>query len=163
MTIEEETREVSAGNALYIPSNKLHGIRNTGNEVLEYLTVNSPALDREYGNTLGPRSRIRDSVLSHGEAGYITVTGGFKKRGHENGMNPITSLSGQSLLCQVLLFHKRQGQLPGVGFAEAAAAGGVAAGPGQAGVQIDEVLVAFTPTYFLALRQLRQNFLLSPH
>jgi mannose-6-phosphate isomerase-like protein (cupin superfamily) len=54
MTIEEETREVSAGNVVYIPSNKLHGIMNTGNEVLEYLTANSPAFEREYEDRLWP-------------------------------------------------------------------------------------------------------------
>ncbi|HVN97705.1 MAG TPA: cupin domain-containing protein [Syntrophorhabdaceae bacterium] len=52
MTVEEETREVSAGNAVYIPSNKRHGIRNTGNEVLEYLTANSPAFEHDYETRL---------------------------------------------------------------------------------------------------------------
>jgi len=54
MTIEEETREVFAGNAVYIPSNKRHGIINTGNEVLEYLTANSPAFEQEYESRLWP-------------------------------------------------------------------------------------------------------------
>ncbi|MEW6668406.1 MAG: cupin domain-containing protein [Thermodesulfobacteriota bacterium] len=54
MTIEEETREVFAGTAVYIPSNKRHGIKNTGNEVLEYLTANSPAFEPEYESRLWP-------------------------------------------------------------------------------------------------------------
>jgi mannose-6-phosphate isomerase-like protein (cupin superfamily) len=52
MIIEEEAREVTAGSAVYIPPDKRHGIKNTGNEVLEYLTANSPVFDREYENTL---------------------------------------------------------------------------------------------------------------
>jgi mannose-6-phosphate isomerase-like protein (cupin superfamily) len=52
MIIEEETREVSAGSAVLIPSNKRHGIKNAGNEVLEYLTANSPAFEQEYENRL---------------------------------------------------------------------------------------------------------------
>jgi mannose-6-phosphate isomerase-like protein (cupin superfamily) len=54
VTIEEETREVFAGTAIYIPSNKRHGIKNTGNEVLEYLTANSPVFEQEYENRLWP-------------------------------------------------------------------------------------------------------------
>ena len=54
MIIEEETREISAGSAIYIPPDKRHGIKNTGDEVLEYLTANSPAFDREYESTLWP-------------------------------------------------------------------------------------------------------------
>jgi len=39
-----------------------------------------------------------------------------------------------------------------MGFVQAAAAGRVAAGPGEAGIQVDEVLVAFTPLDLFALR-----------
>jgi mannose-6-phosphate isomerase-like protein (cupin superfamily) len=52
MVIEEETREVTAGNSVYIPPNKRHGIQNTGDDVLEYLTVNSPAFSEDYENGL---------------------------------------------------------------------------------------------------------------
>ena len=52
MIIEEETREVRAGDAVYIPSNKKHGIKNIGNDLLEYLTANSPVFSRQYENTL---------------------------------------------------------------------------------------------------------------
>lgn len=54
MIIEEETKEVTAGDAVFIPSNKKHGIKNLGNEVLEYLTANSPLFSEEYENTLWP-------------------------------------------------------------------------------------------------------------
>jgi mannose-6-phosphate isomerase-like protein (cupin superfamily) len=52
--IEGETREISAGDAIYIPPGNRHGIRNTGDEVLEYLTANSPAFSTDYEDRLWP-------------------------------------------------------------------------------------------------------------
>ncbi len=40
--IEEEIKEVVEGDAIYIPSNQKHGIKNTGDTVLEYLSFNTP-------------------------------------------------------------------------------------------------------------------------
>jgi quercetin dioxygenase-like cupin family protein len=60
MIIEEETREVSAGDAIYIPSNRRHGIKNLGDGVLEYLTANSPVFGEQYENTLWPEDPVRD-------------------------------------------------------------------------------------------------------
>lgn len=40
LTINEETQEVSLGDAIYIPPNATHGIRNSGEETLEYLSIN---------------------------------------------------------------------------------------------------------------------------
>ncbi len=60
MIIEDETKEVSAGDAVYIPSSKKHGIKNIGNEVLAYLTANSPVFTREYENTLWPEDPGRN-------------------------------------------------------------------------------------------------------
>jgi len=54
MIIEEEMHEVCAGDAVYIPSNKKHGIKNLGDDVLEYLTANSPMFDEHYENNLWP-------------------------------------------------------------------------------------------------------------
>jgi mannose-6-phosphate isomerase-like protein (cupin superfamily) len=54
MIIEDETREVSPGDAIHIPSNKKHGIKNIGDEALEYLTANSPAFSKEYEKALWP-------------------------------------------------------------------------------------------------------------
>lgn len=54
MTIEDETREVHAGDAVHIPSNKRHGIKNIGETALEYLTANSPAFTKEYEDRLWP-------------------------------------------------------------------------------------------------------------
>jgi mannose-6-phosphate isomerase-like protein (cupin superfamily) len=56
--IEEEKKEVFAGSAVYIPPNKRHGIKNTGNGVLEYLTANSPAFDHDYEKTHWPSKPI---------------------------------------------------------------------------------------------------------
>jgi mannose-6-phosphate isomerase-like protein (cupin superfamily) len=58
MIIEDETREVSSGDAIYIPSNKKHGIKNIGDEVLEYVTANSPVFTREYEDALWPADPI---------------------------------------------------------------------------------------------------------
>jgi quercetin dioxygenase-like cupin family protein len=52
MIVEDETSEVSAGDAVYISSNKKHGIKNLGDDILEYLTANSPAFNEQYENTL---------------------------------------------------------------------------------------------------------------
>jgi len=54
MIIEEESREVFAGDAVYIPSNSNHGIKNIGNDVLEYLNANAPAFSDQYECSLWP-------------------------------------------------------------------------------------------------------------
>ena len=52
--IEDEEKIVGPGDAIYIPSNKKHGIKNIGDEVLEYLTANAPAFDPDYEKRLWP-------------------------------------------------------------------------------------------------------------
>ncbi len=54
MKIEREEKIVGPGDAIYIPSNREHGIKNIGAEVLEYLTANSPAFDPDYERKLWP-------------------------------------------------------------------------------------------------------------
>jgi mannose-6-phosphate isomerase-like protein (cupin superfamily) len=54
MMIEDEAREVYPGDAVHIPSNKRHGIKNIGDVPLEYLTANSPAFTKEYEDKLWP-------------------------------------------------------------------------------------------------------------
>jgi mannose-6-phosphate isomerase-like protein (cupin superfamily) len=54
MIIEGETRPVAPGDAVHIPSNNMHGIRNVGEGVLEYLTANAPAFAPEYEDRLWP-------------------------------------------------------------------------------------------------------------
>jgi mannose-6-phosphate isomerase-like protein (cupin superfamily) len=52
--IEDEVREVSAGIAVYIPPNRHHGIKNIGDDTLEYVTANSPAFSEAYEETHWP-------------------------------------------------------------------------------------------------------------
>jgi len=40
ITIDELSEEVKEGDAIFIPSNAIHGIKNTGNHTLTYLTAN---------------------------------------------------------------------------------------------------------------------------
>jgi quercetin dioxygenase-like cupin family protein len=54
MILENESREVSAGDAIFIASNLNHGIKNIGDEVLEYLTANTPAFSDQYESALWP-------------------------------------------------------------------------------------------------------------
>jgi mannose-6-phosphate isomerase-like protein (cupin superfamily) len=60
MIIEDETKEVFSGDAIYIPSNKQHGIKTLGDEALEYLTVNVPAFSKEYEDTHWPANPLND-------------------------------------------------------------------------------------------------------
>jgi mannose-6-phosphate isomerase-like protein (cupin superfamily) len=54
MLIENDREPVGPGDAIFIPSNKQHGIKNIGTEVLEYLTANTPAFDEIYEQKLWP-------------------------------------------------------------------------------------------------------------
>jgi mannose-6-phosphate isomerase-like protein (cupin superfamily) len=54
MIIEDECEPVQEGDAIYIPGNKKHGIKNTGTETLEYLTANTPSFSEEYEKRLWP-------------------------------------------------------------------------------------------------------------
>lgn len=54
MIIDDEREQVRAGDAIYVPSNKKHGIKNNGTETLEYLTANAPTFSEEYENRLWP-------------------------------------------------------------------------------------------------------------
>jgi quercetin dioxygenase-like cupin family protein len=65
MIIEEETNEVSAGDAVYIPSNKKHGIKNLGEDFLEYLTANSPVFSEQYENALWPSDSAHNKQSSN--------------------------------------------------------------------------------------------------
>jgi mannose-6-phosphate isomerase-like protein (cupin superfamily) len=58
MIIEGESKEVSEGDAIYIPPNHEHGIKNIGSTVLKYLTANSPVFSKEYEDSLWPGSPI---------------------------------------------------------------------------------------------------------
>ena len=59
MIIEEESKEVSAGDSVYIPSDSKHGIKNIGDGVLEYLTANSPVFSEQCVFILWPSIPIK--------------------------------------------------------------------------------------------------------
>jgi len=61
MVIENDSREVKAGDAVFIPSNSKHGIRNLGNEMLEYITANAPVFSKEYEAALWPAAPKKES------------------------------------------------------------------------------------------------------
>jgi len=58
MMIGDDKREVAAGDAIYIHGNSRHGIINTGDDELEYLTANSPAFDRDHEDRLWPEKPV---------------------------------------------------------------------------------------------------------
>ena len=47
MLVEEEERQVGSGDLIYIPSGAVHGLENTSEEVLTYISAATPALDAE--------------------------------------------------------------------------------------------------------------------
>ncbi|MGE5396677.1 MAG: cupin domain-containing protein [Chitinophagales bacterium] len=55
MTIDNEERQVFKGDAIYIPSNAVHGIKNNGEILMTYLTVNAPSFGLEYESSLWPK------------------------------------------------------------------------------------------------------------
>lgn len=58
MIIETEECQVAQGDAIYIPANAIHGIRNVGNKIMKYLTANTPAFDLDYESKLWPQKPI---------------------------------------------------------------------------------------------------------
>jgi mannose-6-phosphate isomerase-like protein (cupin superfamily) len=62
MIIEDESREVVAGDAVYISSNVKHGIKSMGDDVLEYLAANAPVFSEQYENTLWPAAPAKSKV-----------------------------------------------------------------------------------------------------
>src|SRR5829696_9340673 len=47
MLVGEEERQVGSGNLIYVPPGAVHGIENTSEEVLTYISAATPALDAE--------------------------------------------------------------------------------------------------------------------
>jgi mannose-6-phosphate isomerase-like protein (cupin superfamily) len=45
MHVDQESRTVSAGDCIFIPSNAMHGIDNTGDSVLSYISAATPAFN----------------------------------------------------------------------------------------------------------------------
>lgn len=45
MTVDDEEREVRAGDLIHVPPNAEHAIKNTGDGTLEYISAATPAFD----------------------------------------------------------------------------------------------------------------------
>jgi mannose-6-phosphate isomerase-like protein (cupin superfamily) len=56
MTIDNQTEEVEEGDAVFIPSNSSHGIKNIGNNRLTYLTANQ-AFGKQREKELWPEEK----------------------------------------------------------------------------------------------------------
>ena len=54
--IDDQTKEVKEGDAVFIPSNSTHGIKNIGNKKLTYLTANK-AFGKQRENELWPEEK----------------------------------------------------------------------------------------------------------
>lgn len=54
MIIDKEEQVVGEGDAIYVPSNLNHGIKNIGQVDLEYLTANTPSFGEIYEKRLWP-------------------------------------------------------------------------------------------------------------
>ena len=54
MTVGEETREVKAGDSIFVPSSTKHGLLNTGDGVLRYLSAGSPPFGAQAEADLWP-------------------------------------------------------------------------------------------------------------
>ena len=56
MFIDDQTKEVTEGDAVFIPSHATHGIKNIGNNTLTYLTANQ-AFGKQRENELWPEKK----------------------------------------------------------------------------------------------------------
>lgn len=63
MVVAGETRRVCAGDCVFIPSNDPHGLLNTGDEVLTYISAGSPVFGAEKEQELWPLPPSSDSPL----------------------------------------------------------------------------------------------------
>ena len=61
MFIDDQTKEVKEGDAVFIPSNATHGIKNIGNNTLTYVTANQ-AFGKRRENELWPEERSESDL-----------------------------------------------------------------------------------------------------
>lgn len=47
MQVGDETQAVQTGDCVYIPTNQMHGLENTGDSTLSYVSAATPAFDLE--------------------------------------------------------------------------------------------------------------------
>ena len=62
MSVGDETKEVTDGMSIFIPSNSPHGLQNTGNGVLRYLSAGSPPFGEQDEVRLWPLSPIQNET-----------------------------------------------------------------------------------------------------
>ena len=60
MSVEKEERPVKAGNSIFFPSLAKHGLKNTGNSVLRYLSAASPSFTREQSDEWWPLAPLKN-------------------------------------------------------------------------------------------------------
>ena len=58
LTIDNEEMQVQQGDCVYIPSNSKHGLTNTGNKVLKYLSAASPSFTPEECDEFWPLQNL---------------------------------------------------------------------------------------------------------
>jgi mannose-6-phosphate isomerase-like protein (cupin superfamily) len=61
MTVGDESKEVTAGMSVFVPSNAPHGLVNTTEGVLRYLSAGSPPFGRESELELWPLFPLKQS------------------------------------------------------------------------------------------------------
>ena len=61
MTIDSSQKQVGAGDCIFIPSLSGHGLRNTGNTVLKYLSAASSSFTMEECEDLWPLKSIEET------------------------------------------------------------------------------------------------------
>jgi len=62
MTVGDETREVEAGDAVYVPRGHRHTLRNTGSEPIKLILVCGPASSMKTRYSRISRRRLRRTV-----------------------------------------------------------------------------------------------------
>ncbi len=60
MKVNDETRTVQSGDCIFFNSQSTHGLKNTGNGRLRYLSAASPSFTREQCENLWPLKSIND-------------------------------------------------------------------------------------------------------
>ena len=61
MTIDNEDKQITGGDCIFIPSNSEHGLKNCGDGVLRYLSAASPSFSLEESLELWPLKSRADS------------------------------------------------------------------------------------------------------
>jgi mannose-6-phosphate isomerase-like protein (cupin superfamily) len=60
MTVGDQTRNVNAGDCIFISSLTRHGLENTGDTVLKYFSAASPSFSAKQSAKLWPLKSLRD-------------------------------------------------------------------------------------------------------